>query len=355
MINLQQDVSLAEHTTIKLGGKAKYFVECSTTEEIRAALRVAVEYAMPVHVLGGGSNTIFRDEGFDGLVVKMDLRGIQFFREPDAVRVVVAAGEEWDAFVRSCVTAGLAGVECLSGIPGLVGAAPMQNIGAYGQEVAETIVQVKAIDRASLQDVRFSNKECKFSYRRSRFNTEDMNAFVITEVSFRLRPEGKPTLNYPELQQQVASSVDLSALQPGLEQLAAVREAVLALRRKKSMVIDPSDPNTRSVGSFFKNPILSRSALEDLKNRCRALGVSDQIPTFPFQNDVKVPAAWLVEKAGFTKGYRKKGVGVSARHALALVNFDGTTRELLLLAEEIENAVLSRFGIRLEREPVIVP
>ncbi len=355
MLNLQHNVSLADLTTIKLGGTARYFVVCSTADEVCAALRVAAEYGMPLHVLGGGSNTIFRDEGFNGLVLKMAMAGIQFIREQESVKMVVAAGEAWDTFVRFSVSMGLAGVECLSGIPGLVGAAPMQNIGAYGQEVSETIVEVKAIDRATLKEVRFTNEECKFSYRRSRFNAEDVNAFVITEVTFRLRPEGRPTLRYPELQHYVETNLDLSMLQPGVEQLDAVREAVLALRKKKSMVIDPSDPNSRSVGSFFKNPILSWSALEELKTRCRALGIADEIPTFPFHHDVKVPAAWLVEKAGFSKGHRREGVGVSSHHTLALVNYGGTTRQLLRLAEEIEAAVFARFGIRLEREPVVVP
>lgn len=355
MINLQQNVPLAEYTTIKLGGNARYFVTCSTAEEVRAALRVAAEYGMPLHVLGGGSNTIFRDEGFDGLVLKVAMTGVQFVRESGSVKMVVAAGEEWDRFVRFSVLMGLAGVECLSGIPGLVGAAPMQNVGAYGQEVAETIVQVKAINRVTLEEVLFTNEECKFSYRRSRFNAEDVNAFVITEVTFRLRPDGKPTLRYPELQRYVEKSVDLSALKPGAEQLAAVRDAVLALRKKKSMVIDPSDPNSRSVGSFFKNPVLSRRQFEEMQARCRALGIAEEIPTFPFQNDVKVPAAWLVEKAGFSKGLRREGVGVSSHHALALVNVDGTTRSLLRLAEEIEATVLERFGVKLEREPVVVP
>lgn len=355
MINLQHNVPLAERTTINLGGNARYFVECSTTDEVCAALRFAAASGMPLHVLGGGSNTIFRDEGFDGLVLKIAMTGTQFIREPDSVKMVVAAGEEWDTFVRYCVAMGLAGVECLSGIPGLVGAAPMQNVGAYGQEVAETIVQVKAIDRISLNEVRFLNEDCKFSYRRSRFNTEDLNAFVITEVMFRLQPGGKPTLRYPELQRYVESNVDLAALQPGAAQLGAVREAVLALRKKKSMVIDPTDPNSRSVGSFFKNPILSNKELEKLNSRCRTLGIADEIPTFPFQQNVKIPAAWLVEKAGFPKGYRREGVGVSSNHSLALVNFGGTARALLRLAEEIEAAVFARFGIRLAREPVVVP
>lgn len=354
MIALQQDVSLAELTTIGLGGKAKYFVCCETRDELVAGIRVADEYGMPMQVLGGGSNTIFRDEGFEGLVMKVGLRGIRYVQNGADVTLSVAAGEDWDAFVRFCVAHGFGGVECLSGIPGLVGAVPMQNVGAYGQEAAETIVEVCAINRRTLEDVRFSNAECRFGYRRSRFNAEDVNAFVITEVTFRLRADAEARLAYPELRAYAESHLQLSQLKPGLEQLAAVREAVLALRRRKSMVIDPNDPNARSVGSFFKNPILTPEAFDELKARCRQLGIANQPPTFPHDGHVKVPAAWLVENAGYSKGFRKGGVGISANHALALVNFGGTTRELLSLAAEIQTTVAARFGIRLEREPVVV-
>ncbi|MER3522534.1 MAG: UDP-N-acetylenolpyruvoylglucosamine reductase [Ignavibacteria bacterium] len=353
MIDFREDVPLAPYTTIGLGGRAKYFVECRSVDEVCATIRVAAEQGSPLHVLGGGSNTIFRDEGFDGVVLKTAMKGLHVQRDGREVTVSIAAGEEWDAFVRFCVSNGLAGVECLSGIPGLVGAAPMQNIGAYGQEVAETIVDVIALDRKKLEEMRFSNEECRFDYRRSRFNMEDANAFVITEVTFRLRPDGEAAVRYPELQRYLQAHAGIASLKPGSEQLSAVREAVLALRRKKSMVIDPADPHSRSVGSFFKNPLLSHSDLEALRARCRSLGIASP-PTFPSEEHIKVPAAWLLEQAGFVKGYRKGGVGVSAHHALALVNYGGNTRELLVLAQEIQSTVFEKFGIHLEREPVIV-
>lgn len=354
MIDFREDVPLAPYTTIGLGGRARYFVECHTVDEVRAAIRVAAEQGFPLHVLGGGSNTIFRDEGFDGVVLKTAMKGLHVLRDGGEVKMSIAAGEEWDVFVRFCVSSGFGGVECLSGIPGLVGAAPMQNIGAYGQEVAETIVEVKALDRKKLEEVHFSNEECRFDYRRSRFNMDDANAFVVTEVTFRLHPEGKAVVRYPELQRFMQAHTDVASLKPGREQLSAVREAVLALRRKKSMVVDPSDPHSRSVGSFFKNPLLSQADVEALRARCRLLGIASP-PTFPSTQNVKVPAAWLVEQAGFVKGYRKGGIGVSARHSLALVNYGGNTRELLALAQEIQSTVREKFGIHLEWEPVIVP
>jgi UDP-N-acetylmuramate dehydrogenase len=353
-IQIAERIRLADFTTLKLGGDAKYFVECQSISHIHAASRFAQRNGIRVHVLGGGSNTIFLDEGFDGLVMKIGLRGIRLEREQNDVRLSVAAGEEWDAFVRLCVEKNLAGVECLSGIPGLVGATPIQNVGAYGQEVAETITEVKAIERATLNEVRFSNTECRFAYRRSRFNHEDANTFIITEVTFRLRVGGEPQIRYPELNKFFESNVDIKSLRSPREKLDAVRNSVIALRRKKSMVIDASDPNSRSVGSFFKNPMLTKEEFQALEQRCLANGLVDVIPTFAAGTQVKVPAAWLVEHAGFHKGFQQHGVGVSTNHSLALINLDGTTSELLALAEKIQATVFAKFGVRLAREPVVV-
>ena len=349
-----EKVPLSAFTTLRLGGDARYFVECRDHDDILAAIRFAESKKVGYHVLGGGSNTIFLDEGYDGLVMKIALRGIQFVRESDCVNLVVAAGEQWDDFVRLCMKTNLAGVECLSGIPGLVGAAPIQNVGAYGQEVSETIVAVKAIDRRTFHKVVFANNECRFSYRRSRFNNEDTDRFIITEVTFALRPFVGPDIRYPELRAFVSSNVDLEALHSGREKLGAIRDAVLSLRRRKSMVIEESDPNTRSAGSFFKNPTLSKEQFAQLDQLCRELGIYEHPPAFPSGECVKVPAAWLLEKAGFYKGCRKGAVGVSSNHTLALVNFGGTARELLELAREIQTAVHQKFGIMLEREPVLV-
>ncbi|MBI5471953.1 MAG: UDP-N-acetylmuramate dehydrogenase [Ignavibacteriae bacterium] len=346
------NVALANHTTIKLGGTAKYFLECRSTAELLSALEYARKNRVRTHILGGGSNTIFCDKGFDGLVIKIGLRGVQFIRDGERVKMVVAAGENWDDFVSLCVTNGLTGVECLSGIPGLVGATPIQNVGAYGQEVSGTIESVKAIQRDALHERTFFRDDCMFGYRQSRFNTGDQDAFVITEVTFRLRSSIDPEIKYPELRRFIDATVAWQSLRSASERIAIVRNAVIALRNSKSMVIDEADPNARSVGSFFKNPVLSKDEFANVQKRCGAAGIS--VPSFPAGEKVKIPAAWLVENAGFTKGFRSGGVGVSTKHSLALVNHNGTAAELLALAETISMKVKEKFGVTLEREPVVV-
>jgi len=350
---LQQDVPLAELTTLRLGGKAQFFAACTNAEQINEALRYARQQGITVTILGGGSNIVFPDDALPGLVLNIRLRGISVF-EGTPTTVTAAAGEPWDEFVRFCIDYDLTGLECLSGIPGLVGATPIQNVGAYGQEVAETIQKVTAIDRETLESVEFSGPACEFGYRTSRFKSRDAGRYIITGVTFALHRHAPPVLRYPELHRYLEAQGGTSALQPDRPALLAVRAAVLALRRNKSMVIDPADPDTRSAGSFFVNPILSKEAGERLSEAWRAMGHTEPIPTFPAENGVKIPAAWLVEQAGFPRGYRRGGVGVSAHHALALVNYAGTARELLELADDIAKAVNERFGITLEREPVVV-
>ena len=227
-------------------------------------------------------------------------------------------------------------------------------MGAYGQEVAETIVSLVALDRRTLQEVRLSGTECGFAYRRSRFKEEDRGRYVITSVTYRLAVEGRPALRYAELRRYLEERMDPAALESGRPALQAVREAVLALRRKKSMLVDPADPHSRSAGSFFLNPTLSPDRARRLEERWKALGEKEPLPLFPVPEGVRVPAAWLVEQAGFPRGYRRGGVGLSAHHALALVNYGGTAEELLALAEEIREAVYARFGLWLEVEPEVV-
>jgi UDP-N-acetylmuramate dehydrogenase len=259
-VTFQANIPLSPFTTIGLGGKARFFVTCSSEADLREALMHAREKRLRVHVLGGGSNTIFAGEEFDGLILQVASRGVRYEERSSNVLVSAAAGEPWDPLVQSCIRRGLGGLECLSGIPGLVGATPIQNVGAYGQEVAETILSVEALDRTSLRTVTFPGAECRFGYRTSRFKQEDAEQYIITAVTFRLTPGARPTLRYPELQRSVHQSVDLSALGGGggKEALGAVRDAVLRLRRGKSMVIDPADPESRSVGSFFTNPVVPR-------------------------------------------------------------------------------------------------
>jgi UDP-N-acetylmuramate dehydrogenase len=353
--SIESDIPLAPFTTIGLGGKARYFASCTTAESIREGLRYANKRNLRAHVLGGGSNTVFGDRGFDGLVLKIDLRGIIRNDHGQAVHVRVAAGEPWDTFVQQCMESGLGGIECLSGIPGLTGATPIQNVGAYGQEVAETILTVRALERSTLKEVVFARAECQFGYRMSRFKSMDADRYVILEVEFSLQKNAPPVIRYPELRQAIDSTVDLASLPPGTEALSAVRTSVLALRRGKSMVIDAADPNTKSVGSFFMNPVVSVELYNDLQRRWAASGGTGEVPAFVSGSQRKLPAAWLVEKAGFSKGFKKGDVGVSANHSLALVNYGGSTQELLALAAEIQDAVAGKFGIQLQREPVVVP
>lgn len=346
--HIQEFLPLAPYTTLGLGGAARYFAVCRSDEEVREGIAHARERGLPLLILGGGSNLVIADEGFDGLVLKLETRGTNREDAPGGVRLTVAAGEAWDEFVRVSVEQGLSGVECLSGIPGSVGATPIQNVGAYGQEVSQTLEAVAATDIRTGERCSFLNAECRFAYRQSRFRLEDAGRYAVTAVTFVLQEGERPQIRYPELQKKVASTVDLEALPPGAPALQAVRECVLALRRKKSMVLDPSDPNTKSAGSFFTNPVVSCEAAHRLRARHAGL------PSYPAIGGVKLPAAWLVEHAGFPKGYRSGGAAVSENHSLALVNRGTTTTELLSLARRIQDAVQEQFGIRLEREPVVI-
>ena len=350
---MREQVPLAPYTTISLGGPARYFADCRSEEEVREGLRFARSRGLPAQIIGGGSNVIFPDAGFPGLVLRVALDGLTVRQDRDTTEVDAGAGLVWDELVTETVRRGLTGIECLSGIPGLVGGTPIQNVGAYGQEVAETITGVTCLAHDSLERVTVDAAGCGFGYRTSRFKREDRDRFVVLGVTFRLRRNAVPALRYQELASAVAEKANLARLPPA-DAIALVRQAVLDLRRRKSMVLDAGDPNARSVGSFFLNPVLSAAAFAELERRWKAAGGSAPIPTFPTPPGVKVPAAWLVEQAGFKKGHRQDGAGISSRHALALVNLGGTTAQLLALAEAIEGAVREKFGVRLEREPVVV-
>jgi len=350
---LREQEPLAQHTTLGLGGPARYFHECTTEAELREALTWARERRLRVQIMGGGSNLVVVDAGFPGLVLKLAIGGIALRETTQGVELTAAAGVEWDALVRQVVERGWTGIECLSGIPGTVGATPIQNVGAYGQEIAETLVSVRCLERAGLTEVVFPRDQCEFAYRSSRFKSRDHDHYIVLDITLRLYRDRLPQLRYAELAQAVRHHGELERLAPA-DAVSVVRNTVLELRRRKSMVLDPTDPNGRSVGSFFMNPVLSADAFDRLVHRWGAAGEGDGIPMFPADGRVKVPAAWLIEQAGFRKGYRRGGVGISTRHALALVNHGGTTAELLALAEAIERAVYERFGVRLEREPVVV-
>lgn len=349
---IQQHVPLAPLTTLGVGGPARFFATIRQEFEIPAALAFAAQPELPVFVLGGGSNLVVADTGFPGLILQIALRGVQSTIENDFVRVTAAAGESWDAFVAHCVAQGWAGVECLSGIPGSVGGTPVQNVGAYGQEVSETIVHVRAFDRQTGQVVELSNAECQFGYRRSRFNTHERDRFIVLAVTYKLRVHGAPALRYAELKQFVADST----VPPTL---ADMRAAVLTIRRRKAMVLDPSDPDTRSAGSFFKNPVIANEEFIAIDSNARTAGwlkAEEAIPHYPAdEGQFKVPAAWLIERAGFTKGYTRGSVGLSSKHALALINRGGArASEIVELMREIQSRVQARFGLALKPEPILL-
>lgn len=339
-----------------MGGPARFFVEAPDEEAAALALRWARERNIPVFMLGGGSNLLIADQGIDALVLRICAQGFACEDQSDRVRVRVAAGEPWDAVVARAVAQDLAGIECLSGIPGDTGAAPIQNIGAYGQDVSETIERVRAIDRNRGEIVEFRGEECQFGYRDSVFKRSARDLYAITQVTFALRKHGPPSLRYAELVKAWESSADAGSQQKPT--LSGVRDLVIKLRRGKSMVFDRSDENHRSAGSFFMNPLLSPDEFERAALKINASGVlgqGEQIPQFAADRGaVKIPAAWLIERAGFKKGTCLGSVALSTRHALAVVNRGGASaREIIEFAGRIRAEVFQRFSVVLEPEPVL--
>ncbi len=342
-MQIEENVPLAPLTTIGIGGPARYFTRAGTVEEVRSALAWARSRQREVFVLGGGSNLLISDDGFDGLVIRIDLRGITVESESESALVNAASGESWDHFVGFAVERGWAGIECLSGIPGSCGATPIQNVGAYGQEVSETIARVEALDRSSGLVRTFTNDECEFGYRSSRFKGAERARYVILAVVFQLTPGGRAAVRYPELLRY------LKEQETPAQDLRGVREAVIAIRRRKAMVIDPADPDTRSDGSFFMNPVLGASEYEAFAR------LAPEAPHYRSGDGIKLSAAWLIENAGFARGFVHGAVGLSTKHALAIVNRGGgTAREVSELARMIRGRVRERFGVELIPEPDFV-
>ena len=337
---MESDVPLAPLTTLGIGGAARWFGRAASAAEVIAADEWAAARGAAMFVLGGGSNLVIADRGFDGLVLQVRVNGVQAHDGGDNTIVVAGAGESWDDLVAFAVGRNLAGIECLSGIPGTVGGTPVQNVGAYGQEVSSVIEWVDAVDRLQQNTVRLSRADCRFAYRTSRFKEHDAGRFIICEVAFRLRPGGPPTVTYPDI-------VDfLSRRGVDSPNLRDVRNAVLNVRTRKGMVIDAADPDTRSIGSFFTNAVVSRATLDRIPHA----------PHYVMQNDmVKIPAAWLIEQSGFARGHVDGRVGLSTKHPLALINRgDATARDVVRFACRIKRAVADRFGIILRPEPVFV-
>jgi len=336
-------VALQSYSTLGVGGPARWFITSERMEEIAAAQRWADEHRAPIFILGGGSNLVIADEGFTGLVIHIAMFGID--QTPRAAETLVAAGagESWDRLVEMTVTNGLAGLECLSGIPGTVGGTPIQNVGAYGQEVSQTIDRVMVYDMVERRTRSLAAAECGFSYRMSRFKAADAGRFVVCGVAFRLR-QGPATTTYADVTGYLTRH-NISA-----PTLADVRRAVLEIRRSKGMVLDAADPDTRSVGSFFMNPVVAF----DVRDRIAA-ATGESVPCYPSASHVKIPAAWLIERAGFCKGYGDGPVGISTKHPLAIVNRGGATaRDIVRFATMVKRAVADRFGVWLRPEPVFV-
>jgi UDP-N-acetylmuramate dehydrogenase len=348
-LQILESVSLAPYTTLQIGGPARFFCEVTSEAELLEALAFAHQRSLKIFVLGGGSNLLVEDGGFDGLVIHIDLRTpMRSYSAGNDLDVTVAAGTDWNAFVLSICEQRISGVECLAGIPGTVGGTPVQNVGAYGQEVAETIREVRVLDLESLAFATLSREACGFSYRGSIFNTTHRNRYIVTQVSFRFDRSATPRLTYADLARHFAGQIAAGQVPTPIDVYHAVRE----IRHGKGMLIVEGEVDCRSAGSFFKNPIVPGSTLNGIAaNLSLAPG---EIPHWPGGSGlIKLPAAWLLERAGFTKGFALGRAGISSRHTLALINRGGATAaDITALRDLIQREVRSRFGIALEQEPV---
>ena len=351
-MEIHENVPLAPYTTIGVGGPARFFIRACAEDHVFDALEFARSKDCPVFILGGGSNIVVSDAGFSGVVVKIEISGIRPLESLHGGPVSVGAGVEWDGFVDYCVHQGLAGVECLSGIPGTAGGVPVQNVGAYGQEAGDVISRIRALDRETGQVTELSGADCRFAYRSSIFNATRPDRYIILTIDFTLQPGGVPRIEYADLERHFAGS-------DAMPTIRMVREAVLGIRELKAMVCRPEDPNSKSVGSFFRNPVLDPPAVTELEEKLRTearLGSSEGVPRFGMpEGRLKLSAAWLIERAGFPKGYVHGSVGISEKHSLALINKgNATAQELVDFMGLIQRRVQDLFGIDLEPEPIFV-
>lgn len=347
---LQENIPLAPMTTFRIGGPARFFVEAKSPDEVQEAVALARSKSLPLFVLGGGSNLLIADAGWSGLVLRIAIPGIEQrpgSNDEGKVLFEVGAGEPWDRFVSRAVVAKCAGIECLSGIPGSVGGTPVQNVGAYGQEVSETIDSVEVFDAKDGQVRELCREACGFSYRSSIFNTAERDRFIILRVVYALTSGGQPYIGYADLKRHFEG-------RETPPNLAETREAVRHIRARKGMLIVSGDPDCQSAGSFFKNPVVAEGQHEELKERASLKGLT--LPSYPaLAKSKKVSAAWLVEHSGFARGYGLGPVGISSKHALAIVNRGGATAaEVLALKDQIQHRVEEIWGVRLETEPAMI-
>jgi UDP-N-acetylmuramate dehydrogenase len=349
-LRTQENIPLAPLTTFKVGGPARYFVEAHSEHEVSEAVAYALARKLPLFVLGGGSNLVVSDDGWPGLVLRVSLAGVEFEGDRQKMLFHASAGENWDSLVALAVSKNCGGIECLSGIPGAVGGTPVQNVGAYGQEVSETITRVRTLEIATGAVLDLSNADCGFSYRSSIFNGTRRGEFIVLEVSYRLCRNGGPRIEYADVKNFFAAT---NLENPTLQQ---VRDAVRSIRQSKAMLLVEGDQDCRSAGSFFKNPIVSTAEADRIQALAEKRVPGKSLPRYPAANgQVKLAAAWLVEHSGFAKGYSLGSVGISHKHTLAIVNRGGAkAKDILALKDEIEKKVFDAWGVRLQPEPVFV-
>ena len=344
---IEENVPLARFTTFGVGGPACRFVEVSSQEEAALALAFAREHGLPLLILGGGSNLLVSDGGFPGLVILNRIKGLHISQEGGSLFATVGGGEEWQEFTDLCVANGWQGVECLAGIPGTVGAAPVQNIGAYGQEVSHTIVTAIALETATGEAVRLENEQCGFGYRSSIFNSTEAGRYLITGVTFRLVPGGSPHITYRELEERLSGN--------SAPTLNDVRDTVLSIREGKGLLIREGFEQLKSAGSFFKNPVVTEETYERIARLVEETGGSANWAWPAGSERVKLSAARLIQCAGFNRGHRQGPVGISPHHTLIMVNYGGATAtEIVAFAAQVRQGVYERFGVSLSPEVRLV-
>ncbi len=340
---IKENYPLKELTTFKIGGPARYFTEVSREREVLEALAFAKGLNLDIFTLGGGSNLLVSDEGFPGLVIHNRITGLDYRRDGDSVVVTANAGHEWDAFTKLCTEHNWQGVECLSGIPGTVGAAPVQNIGAYGQSAESVVEEVRAFDITTGSPAILGSQDCGFRYRQSIFNTAAAGRYIITGVTFRLAAAGRSHITHHDLKQHFSATADITPAQ--------VRDAVLEIRNSKGLLVLDGYDRLNSAGSFFKNPVVSCEIFEQVRKTVQDIGGCANWSWPQASGEVKISAACLIQTAGFTRGYRRGNVGISPRHTLALINYGNATAcEVIAFARQVQERVGEKFGITLKPE-----